>query len=136
MAVSMIGRDIKKQIDDVLKLENDSNHQSMISDSGTKNAIMFWEIKKICELNQMSLILDATLQGYRRTEQMDDIEVSIVIDRSCCLSHALEEISEEFIQLFDEKYGELPYCREYFLEGLKVKDITDNLISIELELGT
>ena len=132
----MIGKDIKKQIDDVLNLANDSNHDSMITDLGTKNAIIFCNIKKISELNQMSLILDTTLQGYRRTEEMDDIEVSIVIDCPCCLSHALEEISEEFIQLFDEKYGELPYCREYFLEGLRVKNITNNLISVELLLGT
>ena len=132
----MIGKDIKKQIDDVLNLINDSNHDSMIADVGTKNAIMFCNIKKISELNQMSLILNTTLQGYRRTEEMDDIEISIVIDSPCCLSHALEEISEEFIQLFDEKYGELPYCREYFLEGLKVKNVTHNLISVELELGT
>jgi hypothetical protein len=136
MALSVTGREIKKQIDDVLKLINDSNHDSMITDLGTKNAIMFCNIKKICELNQMSLILDATLQGYRRTEEMDEIKVSIVIDSPCCISHALEEISEEFSQLFDDLYGELPYCREYILEGLKVKNVTHNLISVELELGT
>ena len=132
----MINRDIKKQIDDVLDLENDSNHYSMITDSGTKNGIKFCNIAKISELNQMSLILSTTLQGYRRTEAMNSIEVSIVIDSPCCISHALEEIGEEFIQMFDEKYGELPYCREYFLEGLRIKNITHNLISVELELGT
>lgn len=132
----MIDGEIKKQIDNLLDLENDSNHYSMITDSGTKNAIIFCNISKISELNQMSLILSTTLQGYRRTEEMDEIEVSIVIDSPCCISHALEEISEEFIQMFDEKYGELPYCREYFLEGLRIKNITHNLISVELELGT
>lgn len=136
MALSVTNREIKKQIDDVLNLANDSNHDSMITDSGTKNAIIFCNIKKISELNQMSLILDATLQGYKRTEEMDGIKISIVIDKPCCLSHALEEISEEFIQLFYEKYSELPYCREYILEGLKVKNVTHNLISVELELGT
>lgn len=136
MALSMIGRDIKKQIDDVLNLANDSSHYSMITDSGTKNAITFCNIAKISELNQMSLILNTTLQGYRRTEEMDEIEVSIVIDSPCCFSHALEEISEEFIQMFDERYGELPYCKEYFLEDLRIKNITHNLISVELELGT
>lgn len=132
----MINGEIKKQIDDLLDLENDSNHYSMITDSGTKNAIIFCNIAKISELNQMSLILSTTLQGYRRTEEMDEIEVSIVIDSPCCISHALEEISEEFIQMFDERYGELPYCREYFLEALRIKNITHNLISVELELGT
>jgi len=132
----MIDGEIKKQIDNLLDLENDSNHYSMITDSGTKNEIIFCNIAKISELNQMSLILSTTLQGYRRTEEMDEIEVSIVIDSPCCISHALEEISEEFIQMFDERYGELPYCREYFLEGLRIKNITHNLISVELELGT
>jgi len=132
----MIDGEIKKQIDNLLDLENDSNHYSMITDSGTKNAIIFCNIAKISELNQMSLILSTTLQGYRRTEEMDEIEVSIVIDSPCCISHALEEISEEFIQMFDERYGELPYCREYFLEGLRIKNMTHNLISVELELGT
>jgi len=136
VALSMIDGEIKKQIDNLLDLENDSNHYSMITDSGTKNAIIFCNIAKISELNQMSLILSTTLQGYRRTEEMDEIEVSIVIDSPCCISHALEEISEEFIQMFDERYGELPYCREYFLEGLRIKNITHNLISVELELGT
>ena len=69
----MINRDIKKQIDDVLDLENDSNHYSMITDSGTKNGIKFCNIAKISELNQMSLILSTTLQGYRRTEAMNRI---------------------------------------------------------------
>ena len=132
----MIDGEIKKQIDDVLSLAKDFNHYSMITDSGTKNAIIFWNIAKISESNEMSLILSTTLQGYRRTEEMDEIEVSIVIDSPCCFSHALEEISEEFIQMFDERYGELPYCREYFLEGLSIKSITHNLITIELELGT
>ena len=136
MALSMIKGDIKKQIDDVLSISNDYTHDSMFADSGTKNTTIFCEIKKISEPNQMSLIVDANLSGYKGTETMEDIEVSIVLENPCCLSHALEEITEEFIQLFYEEYGELPYCRQYFLEGLSVKGITDNLISMELELGT
>ena len=58
----------------------------MITDSGTKNAIIFWNIAKISESNEMSLILSTTLQGYRGTEEMDEIEVSIVIDSHVVLA--------------------------------------------------
>ncbi len=132
----MIKSSVKKQINDAIHAINESTHDSMFQDAGTKNAITFCEIKKIAEANNMSLIVDASVWGYKGAEATDDINVSIVLVKPCCLGHMLEELTDEFIELFFEEYGELPYCRQYFLENIRVKSITNNLISVELELGT
>lgn len=132
----MIQSNINNQIKDVINTVNESTQDNMFNNLGTKNGIKFCEIIKIAEVNKMSVIVDASVWGYRGAEETDSIDVSIVLVKPCCLSHALEELTDEFIELFFEEYGELPYCRQYFLEDISVKNITNNLITIELELGT
>ena len=132
----MIQSNINNKIKDAINTVNESTQDNMFGNLSTKIGIKFCEIIKIAEANRMSVIVDASVWGYRGAEITDSIDVSIVLAKPCCLSHALEELTDEFIELFYEEYGELPYCRRYFLEDISVKNITNNLITIELELGT
>ena len=61
----MIQSNINNQIKDVINTVNESTQDNMFNNLGTKNGIKFCEIIKIAEVNKMSVIVDASVWGYR-----------------------------------------------------------------------
>ena len=122
----MIQSNINNQIKDVINTVNESTQDNMFNNLGTKNGIKFCEIIKIAEVNKMSVIVDASVWGYRGAEVTDSIDVSIVLVKPCCLSHALEELTDEFIELFLRNMANFHIVDNTFLKTylLRILQIT------------
>ena len=64
--------------------------------------------------------------GGTGAEVTDSIDVSIVLVKPCCLSHALEELTDEFIELFLRNMANFHIADNTFLKTylLRILQIT------------
>lgn len=69
----------------------------------------------------MSLIVDASVWGYKGAEATENINVSIVLVKPCCLGHMLEELTDEFIELFLRNTVNFRIVGNIFLKILELR---------------
>ena len=86
--------------------------------------------------NKMLIIHDSAWTSLGKNRQIEILDFSVSLKKPCCISHAMELLTQEFIDRCDDLYGEHPDLRQYYLEGIDVRRITEEAIHIDLLCGT
>jgi hypothetical protein len=129
---------LEQQINDAFELIDDTVYKSMYVRSEQYESKQFCEIKKICKKNNLLLeISDSYVRGHLVDgKNTDFVDFSIILAEPCCLDHALQLLTEKFLEVTEEIYGEIPETRTYYLEGLSIESISEDSINIVVETGT
>ena len=125
-----------QEINELCEQLDDTIFKSMYIDETDFSGIYFSEIAKIAKKNNLLLVIKDTVWGYlsddRTTETMD---ISISLAEPCCLGHAFSLLTNKFLDKCEERYGEIPECRNYYIEGLDIESISKDSINTFLAVS-
>ena len=130
---------ILQEINEVFEQLDDAIFETMYIDETDLSGISFCELAKITKKHNLLLVIKDTVWGYlsdARTTKMIDISISLA--EPCCLGHALDLLTNKFQDKCEELYGEIPECRNYYLEGcgFNIESISKDSINTFIDAGT
>ena len=124
---------VVQEISEVFEKIDDTIFESMYIDDTDFAGIEFCELAKISKKNNLLLVIKDTAWGYVSDRRQTDImNIFITLAEPCCLNHALELLTRKFQDQCEEIYGEIPECRNYYIEGLNLESISKDSINIEI----
>ena len=130
---------LKKELEEIINIYEEVGYTVFDSMyvAHDPDAILFCKLVDIAKKSNKRLIIHdcawARLGNNRQTEILD---FSVSLKKPCCISHAMELLTQEFIDRCDDLYGEHPDLRQYYLEGIDVRRITEEAIHIDSLCGT
>ena len=100
-------------------------------------AILFCRLADIAKKSNKRLIIhDSAWTRLGNNRQIEILDFSVSLKKPCCVHHALELLTQEFIDRCDDLYGEQPDLRQYYLESIDVSRVTEEALHIEFYCGT
>ena len=101
------------------------------------DAILFCKLVDIAKKSNKRLIIHdcawARLGNNRQTEILD---FSVSLKKPCCVHHAMELLTQKFVDRCEDLYGAQPDLRQNYLEDIEVSRVTEEALHIEFYCGT
>ena len=131
-------RNIYEEVGDtVLTAVRTGRFNSMYEANHHLVAILICRLADIAKKSNKRLIIhDSAWTRLGNNRQIEILDFSVSLKKPCCVHHVLELLTQEFIDRCDDLYGEQPDLRQYYLEYIEVRRVTEEALHIDLYCGT
>tara|TARA_B100000678_G_C17890118_1_gene375015 strand:+ start:104 stop:550 length:447 start_codon:yes stop_codon:yes gene_type:complete len=86
--------------------------------------------------NKMLIIHDSAWTSLGKNRQIEILDFSVSLKKPCCVHHAMELLTQKFVDRCEDLYGEQPDLRQNYLEDIEVSRVTEEALHIEFYCGT
>ncbi len=130
---------LKKELEEIINIYEEVGYTVFDSMyvAHDPDAILFCKLVDIAKKSNKRLIIhDSAWTSLGKNRQIEILDFSVSLKKPCCVHHAMELLTQKFVDQCEDLYGAQPDLRQNYLEDIEVSRVTEEALHIEFYCGT